>query len=216
MAKVVFWDVDTQYDFMMSAGKLYVPDSEEIIPNLAQLNSYANDKKLQVIGSVDFHTPDDEEISDDPDYQQTFPPHCLRGSKGQEKIEATKPRAPLWIESHEYAPHDLENIIGRHKGEIIFRKRRFDVFSNPNVDRTLDRVNPDHIVLYGVALDVCDAHAIEGLLMREKYRIHLVEDAVKAINKEKGEELVVKWQGQGVKIIKTEDVVEKDYLDLLM
>jgi nicotinamidase-related amidase len=34
MARVIFWDVDTQYDFMRADGKLYVPDAEHIIPNL--------------------------------------------------------------------------------------------------------------------------------------------------------------------------------------
>jgi nicotinamidase-related amidase len=34
MARVIFWDVDTQYDFMHPDGKLYVPEAERIIGNL--------------------------------------------------------------------------------------------------------------------------------------------------------------------------------------
>jgi len=213
MAKAIFWDVDTQYDFMMSNGKLYVPESEEIVPNLAQLTRYAESKNIQIIGSVDYHRIDDEEISDNPDYHRTFPPHCLQGTPGQEKIEATKPRNPLWVESHKYDRKEVERMVGGHRGEIIFRKQLFDVFSNPNVDAVLDIVRPEHIVLYGVALDVCDAYAIEGLLERGKYKIHLVEDATKPIYKDKGEELVKKWRSGGVRVIKAEDVVKKEYID---
>ena len=32
MTRLVFWDVDTLYDFMHADGQLYVPRSEEIIP----------------------------------------------------------------------------------------------------------------------------------------------------------------------------------------
>ena len=33
-SSLVFWDVDTQFDFMHPAGKLYVPGAETIISNL--------------------------------------------------------------------------------------------------------------------------------------------------------------------------------------
>ena len=33
----IFWDVDTQVDFMLPGGKLYVPGAEKLIPNLKRL-----------------------------------------------------------------------------------------------------------------------------------------------------------------------------------
>lgn len=33
-SRLLFWDVDTQFDFMHPAGKLYVPGAETIIENL--------------------------------------------------------------------------------------------------------------------------------------------------------------------------------------
>ena len=32
MTRLLFWDVDTQHDFMRSDGLLYVPGSDEIVP----------------------------------------------------------------------------------------------------------------------------------------------------------------------------------------
>src|SRR2546422_5342691 len=49
---------------------------------------------------------------------------------------------------------------------ILFHKHRFDVFTNENVPVVLDVLRPDDIVLYGVATDVCDKAAVEGLLAR--------------------------------------------------
>jgi len=206
--KTIFWDVDTQYDFMMEDGKLYVPGAEEIIPNLEKLTRYAREHVIPIFGSVDEHTEDDPEISSDPDFQETFSQHCMKDTPGQEKIDATKPEYPLWIESREYDKGELEQLVKEHDGEIIFKKQKFDVFSNPNVDAVLDITKPEQIVVYGVALDVCDAYAIEGFLEHKKYKIALVEDATKAINPERGQELIERWKRGGVQILTTEDVVK--------
>ncbi len=207
MVRVVFWDVDTQYDFMLPDGKLYVKGAEDIIPNLERLTRYAQKRGVQVMGSVDYHSESDYEISVNPDYQERFPPHCMMNTGGQAKIDATKPRSPLWIDYAEYDGAELVKLVKGHKGEIYFRKQRFDVFSNPNVEKVLWMVKPTRIVLYGVTLDICDAYAVEGFLKRG-YLIHLVIDAVKPIRKEKGEELVKNWVKRGVKLVQTVDVVQ--------
>lgn len=204
---MVFWDVDTQYDFMLPDGKLYVKGAEDIIPNLERLTRYAQKRGVQVMGSVDYHSESDDEISVNPDYQERFPPHCMKNTGGQAKIDATKPQRPLWIEYTEYGGEELVKLVKGHKGEIYFRKQRFDVFSNPNVEKVLRMVKPTRIVLYGVTLDICDAYAVEGFLKRG-YLVHLVIDAVKPIRKEKGEELVKNWVKRGVKLVQTVDVVQ--------
>jgi len=198
--------VDTQYDFMMEAGNLYVPDAESIIPNLEKLTQYARTHSIPILGSVDEHTEENAEIDNEPDFQDTFPPHCMKGTPGQEKIDATKPRNPLWIESRNYDETELSRQIKEHDGEIIFKKQKFDVFSNPNVDAVLDILKPEHIVVYGVALDVCDAYAIEGFLKRGRYKISLVEDATKPINLKRAKELIEKWKSEGVQLLTTEEV----------
>ncbi|MBI4531293.1 MAG: cysteine hydrolase [Candidatus Latescibacteria bacterium] len=209
MPKMIFWDVDTQYDFMMPDGKLYVPWAEEIIPNLARLTNYARKQRIPILGSVDYHATDDPELSDTPDFHGTFPPHCLRGTPGQEKIPATRPLHPLLVESRLYPEGDLEKTVADHTGEVIFRKQRFDVFSNPNVDRVLGIIQPDEIVVYGVALDVCDAYAIEGLLKRRASHLTLVHDATKPIYENKGQELVEKWKREGVRVTTTAEITKE-------
>jgi len=210
MSQVIFWDVDTQYDFMMAAGNLYVPAAESIIPNLEKLTKYAREHSIPIVGSVDEHTEEDEEVSDKADFQDTFPPHCMKGTMGQEKIEATKPHNPLWIENRNYDETELARLVKEHDGEIIFKKQKFDVFSNPNVDAVLNIIKPEHIVVYGVALDVCNAYAIEGFLRRGGYKLSLVEDATKPINPERGKELIKKWKSEGVQILTTEEVIRHE------
>lgn len=212
MGKTIFWDVDTQYDFMMPDGKLYVHGAESIAHNLRTLTEYARENDIQICGSVDYHLPTDEEISDNPDLHETFPPHCLQDTPGQKKIPETSPIDPLWIDSDVFDLKRLEKAISKHGGEIIFRKQKFDVFSNPNTQAVLNILQPTDIVVYGVALDVCDAHAIEGFLRIGKYSIYLVTDAVKAIYEDKGQELVEDWAKRGVKMIRTTDVEKGAFL----
>ena len=64
------------------------------------------------------------------------------------------------------------------------------------------------IVLYGVALDVCDRYAVEGL---RKYHpditITVVIDAVKALDDDVGDILLRRWHADGVLLKRTEQVV---------
>ncbi|HYU37607.1 MAG TPA: hypothetical protein VEL29_06685, partial [Gemmatimonadales bacterium] len=72
MARVIFWDVDTQYDFMHADGKLYVPQAERIIANLQRLTDYAHAHGIRIVASADDHVMSHPEISDKPDWQGTF------------------------------------------------------------------------------------------------------------------------------------------------
>ena len=98
--------------------------------------------------------------------------------------------------------------VRNHRGDILFHKHRFDVFSNPNILPVLDALNPHDIVLYGVALDVCDKYAIEGLLQhRPQVRLFAVVDAMKPIDRDVAEHLLKEWGEEGVRLVKTSEVV---------
>ena len=205
----IFWDVDTQRDFMLAHGLLYVGGSEEIIPVLGALTGYAHAHHFRIIASADDHVPGHRELSDTPDFRETFPPHCMRGTPGQMRIPETTLRNPLVIEPEPADPGVLTARVHAHDGDILFHKHWFDVFTNPNVRPVIDALDPYHIVLYGVALDVCDRYAIEGLLRhRPGTRLHLVTDAVRAIDPAAGDALLQDWHHRGVALVSSRDVLE--------
>jgi nicotinamidase/pyrazinamidase len=208
MARVIFWDVDTQYDFMKADGKLYVPDAEHIIPNLKRLTDYAHGHGIRVVASADDHQPGHRELSDHPDFKQTFPLHCMHGTPGQKKIPETALRDPLVIEPDPQDPQVLAERVRGHRGDILFHKHWFDVFSNPNVLPVVDALAPEDIVLYGVALDVCNRYAIEGFLERRPaIRLFTVTDAMKPIDRDVAEQMLKEWGDEGVRLVKTSEVV---------
>ena len=205
---MVFWDVDTQYDFMKADGKLYVTGSEEIIPVLRQLTDYAHRKGIRIIASADDHVAGHRELSTSPNWKDTFPDHCMRGTPGQQKIPETRLRNPLVIEPEPQDPAALASQVQRHDGDILFHKHWFDVFTNPNVLPVVDALAPTRVVLYGVATDVCDRYAIEGLLQhRPSLPITLVTDAQRAIDPQTGTRLLEDWKRRGVRLATSAEVM---------
>ena len=204
-----FWDVDTQVDFIHPNGKLHVPGAETIVGNLAALTSFAHSSGIRIVGSSDSHTLNDDELSEEPDFVDTYPPHCLAGTPGQARIPETALRDVLVVEPED-APAEVLKRLSGHDGDILFHKRYFDVFTNPNVGPVIDALAIDEVVLYGVALDVCNRYAVEGLL--ERYPglpITLVTDAVRAINEDARDELLTDWQHRRVKLTRTAEVVNE-------
>jgi nicotinamidase/pyrazinamidase len=76
--KTVFFDIDTQIDFVYPAGALYVPGAEHILPVIGELNRHAP----VIISTMDAHSEDDPEF-------QIYPHHCVVGTTGQHKPAIT-------------------------------------------------------------------------------------------------------------------------------
>jgi nicotinamidase/pyrazinamidase len=201
---LIFWDVDTQYDFIHADGKLYVTGAETIIPNLKKLTDHAHEHGIRIVASADDHVMEHEELSLDPDFETNYPPHCMRGTRGQRKIPQTALRDPLVIEPDEPHSTALLERLENHRGDILLHKHHFDVFTNPNFSQVLTVLQPNAIVLYGVALDVCVRHAVEGLLAHfPSAKLSLVIDAVKSLVPAQDEALLNDWAARGVAMVDT-------------
>jgi nicotinamidase/pyrazinamidase len=187
----VLWDVDTQVDFMHPDGKLYVRGAEQTIPAMKVLVDAARAAGIVHVASADDHELTDAEIAAEPDFRTTYPPHCLRGTRGARKIPETDQQDPVPI-ALELLPEQY--LEGR---EFLLLKKSFDVFTNPNTDRLLDRLRPDRVVVFGVATDVCDDAAIRAFLARG-LKVRFVEDAARGLDDDRVAICTSAWRGQGV------------------
>jgi nicotinamidase/pyrazinamidase len=197
---VILWDVDTQVDFMHPDGKLYVPDAEEIAPALKRLVQAAREAGIVHVASADDHELTDVEISDEPDFKTTFPPHCMRGTPGALKIPETEQAAPVTIGLEPLAEHSFE---GR---EFLVLKKSFDPFTNPNTDRLLQHLDPDEIVVFGVATDICNDAAVQGFLERGR-KVRFVADAARGIDDSDVVACTTAWLTQGVRFTTVDEVI---------
>ena len=199
----VLWDVDTQFDFMYPHGKLYVPGAVHTIPAMQRLVDAARASGIVHVASADDHELTDAEIADEPDFRNTYPPHCLRGTRGALKIPETEQEDPV--------PVTLELLPERYlEGrEFLILTKTFDVFTNPNTDVLLDRLDPDEVVVFGVATDVCDDAAIRGLLARGR-KVTFVEDAARGLDEERAAICTAFWRENGVEFT-TSEVISRTF-----
>jgi len=206
MGGTVLWDVDTQVDFMEPAGKLYVPGAKDVAAAMERLVDAARGGGLVHVASADDHELTDPEISDEPDFRETYPPHCLRGTRGAEKILETKQRDPLPLALLPYPPGRLRTLIDGRR-EILLLKKNFDVFTNPNADPLLDALDPDELVVFGVATDVCDDAAIRGFLRRGR-SVRFVEDAARGLDESRTAACTAFWRERGVSFSTVDEVID--------
>lgn len=196
--RILFWNVDTQIDFMNSKGKLYVQDAEEIIPNLEKLTDLAENYGIKVVNTCDYHMQDDKEISDTPDFKTTFPAHCMAGTTGQGFMGATYPKG---FDDNYYIVNYLDEAIYKYKinrsRNIILYKNHFDIFQgNKHIEEVLRHLKPDIVVVYGVATNVCVNFAVLGLLERN-IKVIVVKDAIKELPNLPVEEIYNNWREKG-------------------
>jgi len=196
----VLWDVDTQVDFIDENGKLAVPGAEGALPAMERLVAAARTSGVPHVASADDHELTDSEISETPDYQVTYPPHCLRATRGAEKVRETRQADPVPLGLTDVPEHWLR---GR---EFLLLKKHFDVLTNPNGDRLLDLLEPEEIVLFGVATDVCGVAAVRGLVARG-HRVVFVEEASRGLDAERTAACIGTWREAGVELASLADAV---------
>ncbi len=194
---IIFWEVDVQADFMLPGGTLYVHGADKIIPNLKRLVDAARRDEVFLVSSACQHSTDDPEF-------KTFGPHCVCGTAGARIIPEGLAQKSLTVpSSRDFSwPGDLRNYQ-----QVILEKQVLDVFSNPQTQALLDRLNGEaQFVVFGVATDYCVGLAANGLLARGK-RVSIVKDAIAATDPAAGEAILSKATQMGAKLVTTDEAL---------
>lgn len=166
--KTIFFDVDNQLDFLYPAGSLYVPGAEEILPALAKLTQHAKKNQIQIISTADAHTENDPEF-------ETWKPHCVVGTVGQQKSSATLAVTQPSVLS------STSRSTAAPSPQIIVEKQHYDCFTNPNLAPLLASLRAERYVVYGVVSEICVRAAVFGLLQTGA-RVELVTDAIRHLD----------------------------------
>ena len=164
---VIFFDVDTQNDFLLPVGALYVPGAERIIATLGRLYALARSRAIPVIATADAHTDRDLEFA-------AWPPHCVAGTLGQLKVAGTllAGAAPITNISTAEIPEAQQ---------LIVEKQSVDVFETATIQRVLAARPAKRYVVFGVVTEICVWNAARGLLAAG-HAVDIVTDAVASLD----------------------------------
>jgi nicotinamidase/pyrazinamidase len=196
-SNIVLWAVDTQADFMLPAGKLYVPGAEKLIPRINLLVDHARMGRALLISSGCQHAEDDPEF-------KVFAPHCLRGTPGAEFI----PEALAEVVAR--VPNDpafaLPVGLLAHQ-QVLIEKQTIDVFKSHHASQIVSVLpHESEIFLFGVVTEFCVHCAGEGLLARG-HRVSIVHDAIETLDPVAGRNAIAQLAARGAQLISSDQAL---------
>ncbi len=196
--KTIFYDINTQRDFILHDGKFHIEGAEKLVPVWKAITDLARDQNVRIVCSVDCHVPGDPQLKS---WGGQYPDHCMAGTPGQQKIDETQPLNPLMLENKEYSTDEIQKILD-HTGEIVFRRQEFEKLAgSPHLSAILRLVLRPYqdIVMYGVYTEACVERGITALIGVGP-KLHLVRDAIAVIGGE-SPTFNEKLQQEGVELI---------------
>jgi len=195
IAPAIFVDVDTQRDFMDPDGALYVPGAVEIVDTLEALTHFAVARGIPVVATMDAHAPDDPGFA-------RYPPHCVRGTRGSQKIPQTL------LPRHVVLPNAPGGALPEDADQIILEKQAFSMFDNVHAEEVMGRLGIRRCVVYGVATECCVRADVLDLLARN-YEVILVTDAVRPLDPAAGTAALAEMQARGAVLVPVAEVMRQ-------
>lgn len=199
----IHWVVDAQNDFMSSNGSLYVQGAEDIKKNIARNVKMFHDKFVTQVFTMDWHYDKSEELSESPDFINTFPNHCMANTTGAELISEIQTLIGehfdecSWTDYYNY--QDMVQIC--KEKYIIIKKDKFDVFTgNQYTDKIVTLLNPDIVYISGVATNVCVDRAVMGFLERG-VKVRVIVDSIKELPNIPINPVIDAWVSKGAKLV---------------
>jgi nicotinamidase/pyrazinamidase len=136
--------VDVQNDFC-PGGSLAVTNGDDVAQEITEwASAFADDYEL-IVATQDWHpTGEFDHFSENPDFETTWPPHCVQNTEGAE------------------LHHDLKLPVSRtryvRKGQTSAAYSGFegtDILSHNTLDQLLKYYEIEAVDVVGLALDYC-------------------------------------------------------------
>ena len=143
---LVFWEVDTQKDFMLPGGNLYVPGAERLLPNIQRLTDAARKDRVFLVSHGCFHVEDDPEFA-------IFPPHCVKGTPGAGFVTEALTENVVTVPNHPTA--ELPADLAQYQ-QVLLEKQTLDIFESLHAEKLVKRLGDNaEFVVFGVVTEFC-------------------------------------------------------------
>jgi len=201
MNKIIFLDVDTQYDFMHKNGRFYVAGAESIILNLKKITDFAKKNMVRVVASKDNCIRNNSCAN-----PKTLQGQSIRLFNSYHKIPETMMTNFFNVPNKKLS--ETKAIQIKEKNRLLIEKEGHSIFSNPNLKSIVKGTEKAYV--YGVATDYCVKAAVLGL--RDMgIKTYVVKDAIKPVFKKNEKKDLALFKKKGAKFLTTKQLLKKKF-----
>jgi nicotinamidase-related amidase len=176
----IFFNINTQRDFF-EGGTYKIPSVEHILTNLNDITQYAKMRGAKVVSTVGWYHPNSKFLSDTPDYNKTYPKHCVMNTEGAKFLKETSPESyflmdwnsPQGLQFHEL--HENNNVVVTKKSRDFFEGNTYSESLVHNLGIPI--MQRPIFLVYGIDI----GPTVLGLLKRG-YSVKVIDDANRNLN----------------------------------
>ena len=181
--------VDVQVDFV-EGGSLGVPGGLQVAAMIARHVRHFKSEYQFVVASRDYHESAPEHISDQPDFINTWPPHCMVGTPGAAFVPT------------------IQNLVReKYIQEVVTKGRNAAAYSafealdkrGHSLLDVLKEQRIDHIDVCGIATDYCvRASALDA--RKNAFQVRVLVNLCAAVNKATGLQAMEEMKAAGCQL----------------
>ncbi len=193
----VLLDIESQQDFFSPFGALYRPQFSSVAKKVARLFSWARIGGIPVISTVLRLRPGERG-------PLSSKPYCVDDTEGEQKLAKTvlARRINLGLLN----TTDLPDHIFQRYQQVIFEKRKADIFAHARAERLITELPPCTFVLCGAGVSTGIVQAAVGLRSRG-FSVILASDAALDVLPEMASMAHLRMGAKGVVYAPTESIV---------
>ena len=181
--------VDVQQDFV-EGGSLGVQGGLAVAAHIAQHVRHFKEQYHYVVASRDYHENAPDHISANPDYQTTWPAHCMAGTPGAAFVPTIQ---NLVREKY------IQEVVTKGRDRAAYSA--FDGFNRAGhpLLEVLKEQRIDHIDVCGIATDYCvRASALDA--KKNEFQVRVLVNLCAAVNEESGQKALEEMKAAGIQI----------------
>jgi nicotinamidase/pyrazinamidase len=181
--------VDLQNDFVQG-GSLPVPNGTQVAAMVARHVRHFKTEYQFVVATRDYHEDPADHFSDHPDFQTTWPPHCVVGTPGAAFV------VPI---SNLVREKLIQTIVSKGRHAAAYSGfEGLDARGHPLVD-VLKEARIDHIDVCGIATDYCvRATALDA--RKNGFQVRVLVNLCAAVNEATGQQAIEEMKAAGCQL----------------
>lgn len=185
-------------------GELPVPGGEQIVPKLNTLLAACAERAIASFTTQDFHPAQTAHFAAQPNYQTTWPVHCVGGTPGAD----LHPELTLNASTQTfYKGSEVLQDGADDTSYSGYNARRFE--DNKALPQWLVEREIKAVALGGLALDYCVRATALDLKQRMGLTVTILSDATAPVSPETARMAIAELEAAGIKFATTAELLEQ-------